>query len=73
MHHPSPAACPTLVTTKLYSARSLLVGLSVMLCDAHVRVSWADHKPMYGIVINKVLIDMYSIVLLLSTLLYLIS
>ena len=36
MHHLSSAACQTLVTKKLYSARPEFVGWSDTICDPHV-------------------------------------
>ena len=69
---------PTVLTKTLYSAFSDSVSPSDRLCDYtgiwdSRHVGWADSQPIYVNVFTKILIDIYSIILLLSTLLYLAS
>ena len=70
--------CPTVLTKASYSACSDSVGPSDLCCDYKGiwdlgHVGQADHQPIYVNVFTKILIDIYSIILLLSILLYLAS
>ena len=70
--------CPTVLAKTLYSASSDFLGPSDPPCDYtgtwdSGHVSWANCQPIYVNVFTKILIDIYSILLLLGTLLYLAS
>ena len=70
--------CPAVLAKALYSACSDSVGPSDLCCDYKSiwdsgHVGQADRQPIYVYVFTKILIDIYSIILLLSILLYLAS
>ena len=70
--------CPAVLAKAPYSACLDSVGPSDLCCDHKGiwdsgHVGRADRQPIYVNVFTKILIDIYSIILLLSILLYLAS
>ena len=74
----SGCMCPTVLAKAPYLACSDSVGSSDPCCDYKGicdlgHVGQADRQPIFVHVFTKILIDIYSIILLLSILLYLAS